>query len=332
MTSYAILGGNGVFGVHAAQYLLSQPETDKVICIGRNPHQSEAFSLGLSKALEEDSRYRYYQVHVVFEPERLLEVLDCEFPDVIINIAAQGEGAVSWQNSWRYFETNATALARIVESLKDRKYLKRWIQIGTSELYGSVSSAVSETAPIIPTSPYAASKAAADIYLQALHKTQGFPANIIRPSNAYGPGQRLHRIIPKAVVCGLSGTKVPLQGGGTAKKSYIHATDLARAIHLVAQEAPFGTIYNVGPKHPVSIRQVVQTVADALEMSFEELVRETPGRFGEDSMYWLDSSEIEKLGWKQQIGLREGIDDVVQWGRKHLKVLKKTPQNYVFHA
>lgn len=329
MTSYAILGGNGVFGVHAAKFLLAQPETTKVVCIGRNPMQSEVFSLDLVKP---DSRYFYYQAHIVFEHERLIEILDHETPSVIINIAAQGEGAISWNNSWRYFDTNATALARIVETLAKRSYLKRWIQIGTSELYGSVSHAVNESAPVVPTSPYAASKAAADLYLQTLYKTKKFPVNIIRPSNAYGPAQRLHRIIPKAVVCGLSGDKLPLQGGGQAKKSYIHATDLARAIHLVAQEAPFGTIYNVGPKEPVSIRHVVETVADVIGISFDEICRETPARFGEDSMYWLDSSEIEKLGWRQEIDLKTGIADVVQWGKAHLAALTKIPQNYVFHA
>src|SRR5207247_3506270 len=140
-------------------------------------------------------------------------------------------------------------------------YLERWIQIGTSELYGSCDFPAKEDTPIQPTSPYAASKAAADMHLLSISKVLKFPMNIIRPSNAYAPGQLLHRVIPKAVLCGLTGTKLPLQGAGKAEKSYIHARDLARAIHLVAEKAPLGKIYNAGPAQPTSIRRVVELCA-----------------------------------------------------------------------
>src|ERR1051325_7487971 len=119
--------------------------------------------------------------------------------------------------------------------------------MGPSDLYGSVATASNEVTPIKPTSPYAASKAAFDLYLISVANVLKFRMNIIRPSNAYCPGQRLHRVIPRAVVCGLTGQKLPLQGGGRAEKSYIHARDLGRAIHLVAEKAPLGTIYNAGP-------------------------------------------------------------------------------------
>ena len=151
-------------------------------------------------------------------------------------VAAQGEGAVSWKHSWRFFETNSMALARLAEELGKRDYLQRFIQIGTSELYGSVDHAAREDDPIRPSSPYAASKAAFDLHLMSVHRFLKFPMNIIRPSNAYCPAQLLHRVVPKAVVAGLTGRKLPLHGGGRAEKSYIHAKDLGRAIHLVAEK------------------------------------------------------------------------------------------------
>ena len=100
-----------------------------------------------------------------------------------------------------------------------------------------------------------------NMYLISVNKFLKFPMNIIRPSNAYCPGQLLHRVIPKAVVCGLTGRKLPLQGGGRAEKSYIHARDLGRAIHLVAEKAPLGTVYNAGPREPTSIRRVDASIA-----------------------------------------------------------------------
>jgi dTDP-glucose 4,6-dehydratase len=157
--------------------------------------------------------------------------------------------------------------------------------------------------------------------------------NLVRPSNAYAPGQQLHRILPRAVVCGLSGHKLPLHGGGVAKKSYIHATDLARAIYLVAQKAQLGKVYNVGPKDPVAIRDLVSMTAAEMGLSLEQLCDITPARFGEDWIYWLDSSAIEKdLGWKPEINLKAGVTDMVGWGRKYLDQLARLPQTYTFHA
>jgi dTDP-glucose 4,6-dehydratase len=241
---YLVLGGGGSFGIHTSFYLLDHAEPGKVIGVGRNPLRSKPFSLGI----ETRENYEYHARHVTYELDLLLELLDSEKPEVIINFAAQGEGAVSWKNSWRFFETNSMALARLCEELMKRDWLERFIHIGTSEMYGSVDHPTREDEPIKPSSPYAASKVAFDLYLMSIHKHLGFPMNIIRPSNAYCPGQLLHRVIPKAVWCGLTGNILPLQGGGRAEKSYIHARDLARAVHMVSEKAPLGRIYNAGPK------------------------------------------------------------------------------------
>jgi len=329
MKTYAILGAGGSFGIHTAFYLLDHADPKKVIGIGRNPLRPEPFSLNIEKR----GNFRYHAYHITYEMDAVLELLDREKPQVIINYAAQGEGAVSWKKSWRFFETNSMALAKLSEELMARDYLERFIQIGTSELYGSVDFAAKETTPIQPTSPYAASKAAFDMYLLSVNRILKFPMNIIRPSNAYCPGQLLHRVIPKTVICGLTGRKLPLQGGGRAEKSYIHARDLARAIHLVAEKAPFGTVYNAGPAEPTSIRRVVELTARALGMPFEQLCEMTEDRLGQDSRYWLDSSAIRKdVGWEPQIGWEAGLGEMVDWGRKYLDQLRDWPMDYVLRA
>jgi dTDP-glucose 4,6-dehydratase len=330
LKTYVILGGNGVFGVHTAFYLLEHAEPRKVICVGRNPEKPPAFTLDLGKG---DARYAYHQIHVVHEQDRLFELFDRERPEVVISYAAQGEGAASWKSSWRFYETNATALARMTEDLMKRDYLERWIQIGTSELYGSVDTPSDEEAPIRPSSPYSASKAAGDLHLLAISNVLKFPMNIIRPSNAYAPGQQLHRVIPRAVVCGLTGQKLPLHGGGRAEKSYIHARDLGRAIHLVSEKAPLGRVYNAGPAEPISIRALVEEVARALEIPFEQLCEVTGERLGQDSRYWLDSRAIKRdVGWEPQVSLEAGIKEMVAWGRDHLDYLRTVSPEYVLRA
>lgn len=245
-----------------------------------------------------------------------------------MNFAAQGEGAASWVDSWRFFETNAVALVRLVEEIAKGDYLKRFIHIGTSELYGSVDRPVTEDAPIRPSSPYAASKAAFDLHLMAIAKVKGFPMNIIRPSNCYGPGQLLHRIIPRAIVAGLKGERIPLHGGGAAHKSYIHSKDLASAIHIVATRAPLGEVYNVGPRVPTAISALMVNVAYELGKRIEDLCEVSEDRAGQDACYWLDSAKIERLGWEPKIKQPIGLRDVIAWARQHFDILKDWPTTY----
>jgi dTDP-glucose 4,6-dehydratase len=140
-------------------------------------------------------------------------------------------------------------------------------------------------------------------------------------------------VIPKTVVCGLTGQKLPLQGGGRAEKSYIHARDLARAILMVSEKAPLGTVYNAGPAEPTSIRRVVELTAQALGMPFEQLCEVTGDRLGQDSRYWLDSSAIRKdVGWQPEITWEEGLAEMVAWGRKYIDQLREWPMDYVLRA
>ena len=137
---YAVLGGGGSFGIHASFWLLDNTDAEKVIGIGRQPLRPEPFSLGI----EERNRYEYHAYHLTYELDLMLELLDKEKPSTIVNFAAQGEGAASWKNSWRYFETNSMALVKLCEELMKRDWLERFIQIGTSEMYGSVEHATKE--------------------------------------------------------------------------------------------------------------------------------------------------------------------------------------------
>jgi len=329
MTTYVILGGGGSFGIQASKYLLEHANATRVIGIGRNLLRPEPFSLGIEKY----KNYSYRALHVTYEFDLLMEYLDEVKPEVIVNFAAQGEGAVSWKHSWRFFETNSMALSRLCEALLQRDYLKRFIQIGTSEMYGSVGHAVREDEPIKPTSPYAASKVAFDMYLESISRHLNFPMNVLRPSNAYCPGQLLHRVIPKAIMCGIFGKKLPLQGGGKAEKSYIHARDLARAIHLVADNAPLGKIYNVGPASPTSIKEVVERCAAALGVDFNQLCELAPDRLGQDSRYWLDSAAIKKdVGWEPLIGWEEGLSEMVEWGQRYRIELADWPMDYTLRG
>src|SRR5262245_48014279 len=172
--TYVLLGGGGVFAVHFAKYLLEKANPKKVICVGRNPPAAPPFTLEVGKG---DPRYRYEQIHVVFEQDRLFELFDREKPEVIANFAALAY-ATSWEKSYRYYETNVVSLSKMCEELMKRTYLERFIQIGSSELYGPVDRPATEDALLQPTSPYAVSKMAGDLHLETLWAVRKFPMNI----------------------------------------------------------------------------------------------------------------------------------------------------------
>ena len=324
-----VLGAGGSFGVNCCQYFLDQNDVEFVYGVGRAPLRPSAFSLGI----ENNDRYEYKALHIGFEYDLLFNYLNEIRPNVIINYAAQGEGAVSWKNSWRYFDTNGTALVRLVEFLQDCDWLDRFIQIGTSEMYGSVIEPASEESAIQPSSPYAASKVAFDLYLKSISNSLGFRMNIIRPCNAYCPGQLLHRVIPRTLLFGLMGKKLELHGGGKAEKSYIHATDLSRAIYLVTHNGVLGEIYNVGAESPTSIKDVVATCSEVLGIPFDDLCEVAPERLGQDSRYWLDSSRINRdVGWVPEISLRDGIQDVKNWIELNLEFLSRQNPDYEFRG
>ncbi len=308
-----ILGGGGCFALNFSRHL--EASGIDHFGIGRSGPKAPPFWLA-------SRGYRFHALHLVKQLAATLAVLDTERPDVIVQFAAQGEGAASFgENAPDFFMTNTVALSRLVLELQQRSYLRRFVQIGSSEVYGSPETPAKETDPLRPTSPYSISKAAFDLYLDSMWRTSKFPMNIVRPSNCYTEGQQLHRVIPKAILCALKGEKLKFHGGGRAMKSYLHATDLSVAVAKVIADAPYGTTYNVGPDEPISIRYLVERVALACGIFGEDLIDEAPDRIGQDSKYHLDSSAIKALGWEQTIPLGVGLDRMVAWAKRFPELL-----------
>jgi len=309
---FAILGPS-CFGINLALFL--QKQGHEVFGIGRSKLKAPWFNLGLD--------WEYHSHHITYESEPVIHLLRQKKPDFIINFAAQGESAASFnEDSWRYYETNCVGLSRLVSHLDSV-----FIQIGSSEVYGPTASPAKEEQAITPTSPYSISKGAFDSHLAAT-KERIVPFNIVRPSNAYCPGQQLHRIIPKTLLLGLTGRRLQLQGGGKAKKSYIDAEDLSRAILMICLRGQRGEIYNVGPNDPTSIREVVEICATYAGRSFGEFFEETPARFGEDKQYWINSDKIRALGWTPEISLKAGIGRVYEWVKTYKDDLARLPTDF----
>ncbi len=310
----AILGGGNVYALNFAKCL--------------NALGIEHFGIGRSERKPEPfwqvkHKYRYYKYHLIKDFDAVIKLLSNERPDVLVNFCAQGEGAASFNyDSHLFYATNTVAMVRLAETLREQSLVKRFVQISTSELYGSVGHAVGENAPLNSSSPYAISKAAFDQHLNVMHKIHGFPMNIIRPCNCYCAGQQLHRVIPQAIIAALSGRKMKLHGGGVARKSYLHATDLSTAIMAAINSGKVGETYNVGSLSPMSIRGLVEEVSDVCGVSYTDMVEKSSERTGQDGCYWLDSSKlISDTGWSPTIDRKDGILEMVEWVKKYPELL-----------
>lgn len=317
MSRIAITGGGNPYALEFARSALAQDH--EVLALGRSKLLPACFTLEFAHPVR---NFRYFDARVY---HALTYLIDFE-PAYIVNFAAQGEGAASFPPSaWPYFyATNVHELVQLCSGLTARAWLKRFVQVSTSELYGSNAHAVDESAPVRPTSPYAHSKAVFDAFLPF----SGLPFNIVRPSNCYGPGQQLHRVIPRALLCAASGARLPLHGGGLARKSYLEASDLAQALLTVLEHAPAGETYNAGPLESTPIREVVERVAAHMLVPFERLAEEVPARHGEDACYWLDSSKLRSLGWTPRVSWDAGLARMAAWANAYKDDLLRYPKTF----
>jgi len=304
-----ILGAGGCFAQNLAIYL--QPFGYELMGIGRSEPKQAPYTLGF------DWDYRTY--HMVAQFEEAWGAIQGFKPDCIINFAAHaGLVPQSWLYPTEFYATNLLLPVKIAQRLDCR-----YFHIGSSEVYGSNTFPVTEDAPIRCSSPYAVSKAAADLHLMTLKDER---ITIIRPSNCYCPGQSLHRIIPRAVHAAITGQRMPLQGN--ASKSYLYAEDLSAGIELLLRQPQAG-IFNIGSQSPVSMHKIVEEVASQFGKTTAEIAIVGEGRPNEDQCFWISSEKIMRLGWKPVIELRDGIGRMAEWGRKYADEIKTMSTDYL---
>jgi dTDP-glucose 4,6-dehydratase len=321
-----VLGANSFSGQDFVDLLLDDAKNE-VIGVSRSPERSKLF---LKYKLRPDlARYRYFQFDFNKDTDKLLALLDAEKPERIVNFAAQSEVAPSWEHPEHWFDTNTVALALMVNHLRRQNYVKRYLHISSPEVYGTCVGSVTEDAPMNPSTPYAASKAAADFLLRTYQKQFGFPLVSVRATNVYGARQQLFKIIPRSVIYIKLGKKIQLHGGGRAVKSYIHIRDVSRGELAILERGQLGHIYHLSPDRGVPVRDVVQTICDAMSKRFEEATQVVEERPGQDAAYVIDSMRARKeLGWSSQISLKDGLAEVVDWVEENWVEIAKQPLEY----
>jgi dTDP-glucose 4,6-dehydratase len=233
--------------------------------------------------------------------------------DVVINFAAESHVDRSIENSKDFFETNVLGVENLL-SCSLKKKIKTFIQISTDEVYGSVLSGSStEFDPLLPNSPYAASKASADLICRSYVKTYGMDIRITRCSNNYGPNQFPEKIIPKFITNILQGKKVPLYGEGKNVRDWLHVEDHCEAIFLVLTKGQPGEIYNIGGGRELTNNQLTFEIISAMQKTKSE-IEFVEDRLGHDFRYSVDHSKLyNDLGYSPRKNFESGLKETLEW-------------------
>lgn len=327
MSRVAVIGSTAFSAVDFIDYLLEDP-TMNVLGISRSAESEPVFMPHHRHGFE---RYAFKQLHLVDQMDDVIAALDEFRPEYVVNFAAQGEVRSSFEQPVAHFETNTLAMVKLTEALRTRDYLVKYVHISTPEVYGACPFPVKEDQPMDPSSPYAASKGASDLFTSVLYKVHEFPVVWIRSTNVYGPHQQLYRIIPRTAIYMKLGRKLTLDGGGVAIKSYIHIRDISRGEKLAMLNGEPGKVYHFSPDEGVSVRRVVETVCSGMGYEFDKHVEVGPERPGQDAAYYLDSTRARtELGWAPEIGFDEGAQSCVDWIERDWDRIKDLPLDYEF--
>jgi len=252
-------------------------------------------------------------------------------PKYIVNFAALNVVPPSWAHAEDYFRVNVGKVAELARYLRDMP-LTKYVHVSTPEVYGNQSGPLDELAKHKPSTPYAVSRSAAEHLLMCEYRKYGLPVVFTRACNVYGPGQQLHRLIPKALWCIKKGFKFPLEGGGTSKRAFCYVDDVCEATRLVMVNGRAGSAYNITSAEPMySILDVVHACAEVGQCNLEDLIEYKPARVGQDEAYELDDSYIRGgLGWDDEVLLLDGITRTWKWLNDNWDTLKDAPTTYEF--
>jgi len=324
MDTVLVVGSNSFSGASFVDYALEQGA--RVVGTSRSPEPIEAL---LPYKWKPHANFSFRQLDLNRDLPAITDLLHELQPAYVVNFAAQSMVGESWANPADWFMTNAVSTVKFHDVLRKCDFLKRYAHISTPEVYGSCSGFVKEDFPFNPSTPYAVSRAAADMSLRTFHATYKFPVVSTRAANVYGPGQQLYRIIPRTILFILLGRKLQLHGGGTSTRSFIHIRDVSDATWRIMQGGRNGDTYHISTADVISIRDLVAKICDRLQVRFEDHVEVVGERLGKDSAYHLESSKVrDELGWSDQVTFDKGLDECIAWVRDNFDALKNEPYDY----
>ena len=328
MSAVLVLGSNSFSGASFVRHLLQQGVD--VIGASRSSEAAEVFLPYKWLRREQQARFRFVQMDLNHNLEKLERLIREEHIQVVANFAAQSMVGESWDKPDDWMQTNVVSVARLAERLRHIDFLEKYVHVTTPEVYGSADGWIAEDTPFNPSTPYAVSRAAGDMLFKIYRETFGLPVVSTRAANVYGPGQPLYRIIPRTLFFLITGRTLELHGGGVSTRSFIHIDDVSTATWKIAQHAPVGETYHLSTDRIIAIKDLVSMICEKLNKPFDAHVKVVGERLGKDSAYWLKSTKLRsELGWTDTISLEQGLDKTLAWAKTNLAELSAQPMQYI---
>ena len=303
-----VTGGAGFIGSDFIRYVVNEHPQWEVTNLDKLTYAGNLENL---KAVEDEPGYHFVQGDIA-DRELVDKVLSQGF-DAIINFAAESHVDRSILDATPFIQTNIHGTQVLLEGAR-RYGIQKFIQVSTDEVYGSIDKgSFNESSPLSPNSPYAASKAAADLLCLAYWKTYGTPVIITRCTNNYGPYQFPEKLIPLVITNALEDKPVPVYGDGLNVRDWIFVSDHSRALDTVAQKGKPGEIYNIAGHSEKNNLEVIHQLLELLDKP-RSLIQFVADRPGHDRRYALDNTKITKeLGWRPSYSFEEALAATVDW-------------------
>ena len=327
-----VTGGAGFIGSNFIYYELDNYPEDEIICLDKLTYAGNLETLEIAL---KNPKFKFVKGDIA-DRKFVYDLFEKEKPDIIVNFAAESHVDRSIENPEIFLQTNVIGTSVLMDAC--RKYgIKRYHQVSTDEVYGDLpldrpDLFFTETTPLHTSSPYSASKASADLLVQAYHRTYNLPTTISRCSNNYGPYHFPEKLIPLMIANALNNKKLPVYGKGENVRDWLYVEDHCSAIDLIIRKGKIGEVYNIGGHNEKTNLEVVKTIIKELGKS-EDLIEFVTDRPGHDRRYAIDPTKIHnELGWLPATKFNDGIKKTINWYLTHKswweKIISGEYQNY----
>ena len=308
-----VTGGAGFIGSNFIFYWLRHHPEDRVVCLDKLTY---AGNLATLVPVMDHPNVRFVRGDIC-DRAAVKRLFEEEQPQAVINFAAESHVDRSIQAPEVFLQTNVLGTQVLLDACHSHGGV-RFHQVSTDEVYGDLpldrpDLFFTEETPLHTSSPYSSSKASADLFVMAYHRTFGIPVTISRCSNNYGPYQFPEKLIPLMISRALADESLPVYGTGENVRDWLHVSDHCEAIDLIIHNGRVGEVYNVGGHNERTNLEVVKTILKALGKP-ESLIRFVKDRPGHDMRYAIDPTKIEtELGWKPKYNFDTGIQQTIRW-------------------
>lgn len=297
-----VTGAAGFIGSNFVEYLFEEYENPDIIVVDKLTYAGSKEKI---EGFLEDIKFVEGDIK---DSEKMKPLI--EETDIVVNFAAESHVDRSIQSGDPFVQSNVQGAQNLMK-LANEEGVEKFIQISTDEVYGSIEEGNAEEGDKLdPSSPYSASKAAADMFANSFKVTYNLPICIVRPVNNFGPKQNPEKLIPKFIKLAKNDEKLPLYGDGSNIRDWLYVKDNCRAIDTVIQKGEPGDIYNVGTDQFRTNLEVTKKILEMLDKS-EDLIEFVEDRKGHDQRYAVDSTKLRKLGWKPETSFEEGLEEIL---------------------